>query len=386
MKPRALPAGVTRANWRTPPHARWAFRNLDALLPTAPVAAGAPIALARAHVDLSGLRFGDGAGGTTDWAGFLAATHADSMVVLHRGRVAFEWYADGMTAATRHMSFSITKSVLGLLAEMLAADGALDLARPVGELLPELAASAFAPATLRDLLDMRDGVPFDEDYANPDAAIHRYSRGYWGDAPAGVRHALAALTGAGSTPGAFRYRTPVGDIVAWAIERATGEPLSALLSRRLWRPIGAEQDAYLVLDNAGDHVGGTGLCLTTRDLARLGQLLLDDGRVADGSIGGAQVAPPAAIAAIRAGGCRDAFAEAARGDRPGWSYRSLWWHCHDACDSLCALGVFGQRLLARPGSATVIARFGSHPVAANAATDAAHQAAFDALDDLLAGG
>lgn len=369
---------VTRDNWRTPPHSRWAFHHLDELLPTRTIARGPSLReLPEAFVDLSDLNFDDGAGDRIDWPGFLERTHVDAMLVLHRGRIAFEHYANGMTRASRHMLFSITKSVVGLLAELLAAEGRLDLETPAGAIVPELAGTAFGAATLRTLLDMRDGVPFNEDYADPGADIHRYSQAYWGHDARGVRTALCNLPAVAGGSDAFAYRTPIADVVGWALERATGQGLAELLSDRLWRHIGAEHDAFFVLDNAGDPIAGAGLNATLRDVARLGQLLLEHGSLA---------VPAQAIASIAGGGDRAAFAPAAPPTRQGWSYRSFWWVPHDAVRSFAALGVFGQRLIVRPGDDLVIVRFGSHPIAANAPTDAIHGAAFDALAARLTGG
>jgi CubicO group peptidase (beta-lactamase class C family) len=361
---------ATRDNWRTHPHSVWAFQNLERLLPTARVAAPAAARpLAVEPLDLSDLRIADPDGGAMDWETFLAVTHADAIAVAHRGRLVVERYRNGMTPATRHMLFSITKSVAGLVAERLAAAGALDPSARAAELVPDLAGSAFGDATLRALLDMRDGVPFDENYADPDADIHRYSRGYWGPDGEGVRAKLAALP-AGPGRDRFAYRTPVADVVGWVLERATGRRFADLVASHVWGPMGAEHDARLVLDNAGDSIAGSGLNATLRDVVRLGLHLLEH-------------RDDPAVAAIRAGGCRDAFAAAAPPTRRGWSYRSFWWLAHDAAASFGAFGVFGQRLYVRPGTDTVIVRFGSHPTAANTPTDALHWSAFDALAQRL---
>jgi hypothetical protein len=91
------------------------------------------------------------------WPDFLDRTHTDAILVLHRGSIVFEEYRNGMAAETRHMLFSVTKSILGLIAELLAAQGAIDLALPAHAYVPELRGTMFEAAALRDLLDMRDG-------------------------------------------------------------------------------------------------------------------------------------------------------------------------------------------------------------------------------------
>jgi CubicO group peptidase (beta-lactamase class C family) len=373
-----MKAGVTRANWRTHPHSVWAFQNLASFLPMAEVAAGDSVRpFEEALLDLSQLRFRADTGEEMSWDAFLELTHTDAMLVLHRGAVVFEHYANGMLPGTRHMLFSITKSIVGLIAEMLIAQGLVEETAVAASYVPELGDGAFARATLRALLDMRDGVRFDENYADPDAEIHRYSAAYWGETEEGVRAALPRIGQAGQTPG-FAYRTPVTDVIGWCLVRATGTPLAVLLSELIWKDIGAATTASWVRDTGGHEIAATGLNATLRDVGRLAQMLVDQGRV-----GRNQVIAPDIVARIAEGGDRAAFAEAGMATRPGWSYRSHWWVPPEP-RRLRALGVYGQQLLVDIPNRLAIVRFGSHPVASNAATDSLHEAAFAALEAFLA--
>ncbi|WP_164066720.1 serine hydrolase, partial [Serratia marcescens] len=72
--------------------------------------------------------------------------------VLHRGRVVFERYFGALKAHKPHIAMSVTKSFVGVLAGMLVADGAIDPAAPVTRYVPELAASAFGDATVRQVM------------------------------------------------------------------------------------------------------------------------------------------------------------------------------------------------------------------------------------------
>jgi len=75
-----------------------------------------------------------------------------------------ERYFNGMTERSPHIFMSISKSMLGLLAGILAGRQALDLSRPVADIIPELKTTAWVGATVMQLLDMRTGVAFNEDY------------------------------------------------------------------------------------------------------------------------------------------------------------------------------------------------------------------------------
>ena len=374
-----MKAGVTRANWRTHPHSVWAFRNLAGFLPVAEVAAGpCLLPLEERLLNLSGIRFATADKDAIGWSEFLELTHTDAMLVLHRGRIIFEHYANGMAPETPHMLFSITKSIVGLLAEMLIAEGILDERAQAALYVPELAEAAFGVATIRSLLDMRDGVQFDENYANPGAEIHLYSAAYWGKAEGGVRAALPRVGSAGAA-GAFAYRTPVTDVVGWCVVRATGKPLAQLFSERIWSRIGAEKPAFWVRDTGGHEIAATGLNTTLRDAGRFALMLVDHGRR-----GGEEVIAPAIIDRIASGGDRASFAEAGMITRPGWSYRSHWWITPQA-GRFCALGVYGQRLIVDIPNELAIVRFGSHPVASNSVTDAIHDAALAALTSFVTG-
>ncbi len=350
------PTGMTAANWRAHPYAPWAFRNVAAFLPTAPILGVAPTDFLPGS-PLSSLVLPCDDGMPTDLHAMLDATHADGFIVLHRGRIVFEHYAEGMTAATQHLCFSVTKSLVGLIAELLIADGTIGPAAVAGTVVPELAGTGFAPAYLRDLLDMTDGVAFDEDYADSAAQIHDYSRHFWGDGGGGVLAALARLPQRASCCKSFAYRTPVTDVVGLMLERLTGDPLERLLVDLVWGPAGAGPATW-VRDTGGRVIASAGLSCTLRDLARVGRLLAT---AADTPFAEARDA-------IATGGDRSLFAAGKQPTRPGFSYRSFWWIDHPT-GAMNAFGVFGQRLHVVPQDDLVIARFGSHPVASNAATD-----------------
>ena len=106
-------------------------------------------------------------------------------------------------------------------------------------------------------------------------------------------------------------------------------------------------------------------------------MMLDRGRVGD-----EQVVPPAAIDGIERGGDRTKFAAAGYDTLPGGSYRSMWWHTGGG--AYAARGVHGQTVWIDPAADVVIARFASHPVAANAANDPTSLPAYRAVADHLA--
>lgn len=367
---------VTRTNWRLYPYSRWAFQHTRELVPSRALRrSDRPRDLPEHSVSLESLRFDDGEGGIISWAEFEERTFTDAMIILHHGAIIHERYFNGMTAHTPHHAFSVSKSFVGLLGEMLIADGILDPDAPVTLYLPELTGSGFAAATVRHLLDMTDGVAFDEDYANPDADVHLYSASYWTPAVAkgGARETLARLAGRDHLPGeGFSYRTPVADALGWVIARASGERLADLFRARLWHPAGCADDGYFLVDTAGDEIAASGLNATTRDMMRLALLVLEGTSI-----------PKRARNSIVGGGDRALLAASKHGERAPGSYRSQWWVSHDAQRSIAALGVYGQRVHIDTDDGLIVVRFGSHPLASNLATDGLHRRALGALRDFL---
>lgn len=371
-------------NWQEYPQKIWSFQHVREIFPTHDIARSGPVrALPVALLPLDSLQVGTAEAPQT-WPQMLKASHADAIVVLHKGRIIDERYFNGMTAATPHLMFSATKSMAGLMAATLVAEGRLDANAKIGSLLPELADSAWADASLRQVMDMTDGVSFTEVYTDPSSDIFAYV-GAMGWAPqirnpanpTGIQAMLGTLKKQRDARGTtFRYRSPATDVVAWAAMRAAGQSLSAWLQDRLWAPLGMEQDAYISLDPVGTEVSFAGMNASTRDLARLGQLLLQRGR-----LDGKQIIPAAVVEDLIRGGDPRAFEAGgvSTGTRKGWSYRSQWWVNPNAPRSFAAMGAFGQRLYVFPDAELVVALFSSHPSTVAAQIDPAQHRAFAAL-------
>lgn len=271
----------TLANWRTAPFNRFAFHHVRELVPSADIANDRQrVRELPAHpVDFSTLRIDPDAGEPLRFEAFLEETGTDGIVVLHRGRVAFERYANGMGAGQPHILMSVSKSMLGLLFGFLE----LDPQTRVTQILPELDATAYRGATLRHLLDMRAGIRFNEDYLATDGPIVEYRKATgWnplaaGETPSDLHSFYSKLTQAdGAHGGPLHYVSPNTDLLGWVIERATGRRYAELMSELLWKRIGAEYPAYVTVDRLGAPRAAGGLCVTVRDLARAGQFLIEN--------------------------------------------------------------------------------------------------------------
>jgi len=369
---------------RFPTH-RYAFSNMREFLPSARVGRGlAPIwELPAAHrddfdaLDLMPL------GGHDDitWEQSLAANFTDAILVLHKGKIAYERYFGVTRPDNTHIVWSVTKSFVGTLAEMLIHEGKLDPAAPIAALLPELANSGFGNATLRQVMDMTTGLDFSEEYTDPNSGIGAFSfalgltpraPGYTG--PTDVYAYLPGIKPAGGHGERFTYRTCNTEVLGWIVARTEGKRLDKVLSERIWQPLGMQQDADWLTDSTGMPFAGGGLNVTLRDLARFGEAMRCGGHG-----NGAQVIPSAVVESVTRGADPGHFAKAGYAHLPGWSYRSQWWITHNNRGAFTARGIHGQTIYVDPAAEMVIVRFASHPIAANTVLDQASLPAYEAL-------
>lgn len=371
------------------PQIRWSFVHMRQLIPTTQVSRGeGPVAeLPRAErADIDAVIFQPlGSSEAMTWAQSLDANYTDAIVVLHKGQLVYEKYFGVNTPATQHIANSVTKSVFGTLGAMLVQEGKLNPLARVSQYIPELQHSAFGDATVRQVLDMTTGLKYSENYADPQAGVWDYARagsmfprpsGYSG--PQTFYDYLKTLTKDGEHGEAFTYKTPNTELMGWLIRRATGQSVGRVLSERIWGKLGAERDAYLMVDTGGNEFAGGGFNLSARDMARFGEMMR-----LDGHFNGQQIVPKAVVDDVRAGGGKAEFAKAGYALLSGWSYRNMWWVSHNAHGAYSARGIHGQAIYIDPKAEMVIARFASHPLAANAHMDPTSLPAFHALAEHL---
>jgi CubicO group peptidase (beta-lactamase class C family) len=354
---------VTLSNWRKAPFSAWGFRNVRQLVPTADIAAsGQAIPLETSLEDIRHVGFTGHDGNPATVGEALGATNTDAFIVLRRGRIAAEWYGPGMSAATPHIVFSVSKSICGALGGILADRGLLDPDGRVIDYVPELKSSVYAGCTIRHLLDMAVGIAFTEDYDDPagDVARYRHAVG-WDPVPPGqdtidLRSFLKVQKPDGQKHGElFHYVSTNTDVLGWVYERACDRPYAELVSDYLWTPLGAEHDAYITVDAHNAMRAAGGVCVTPRDLARFGEMVRRRGIA-----GGRQVVPGKWIDDINERGDPGAWVRSDFADIfPQASYRSQWYRIDRDRGVLAAFGIHGQWIYIHPDAELVIIRMAS---------------------------
>ena len=347
---------ATLANWRTAPFNRWAFHHVRELIPTADIP-NDPRRMRElpAHKQNLDLRIEPDSGEPLTLAQFLAETQTDGFAVVHRGRLVAEHYDGGMTEEKPHILMSVSKSMLGLLISEIG----LDPKRRVVDFIPGMKDTAYRDATLRDLLDMRAGIVWDENYLATSGPIVEYRKATgWnplgpGDTPSDLKSFYVHIRETKAHGGPVHYVSPNSDLLGWLVEQATGERYAELMSKLVWQKAGAERSAYITVDRLGAPRCAGGMCTTLRDLARVGQWLIEE----------------------RSGWLRDLETQ---GDAKAWAagdlaevfrrlpmrYRSQWYVLDANRDKKAAplvfgWGIHGQHLFIDRTNEIVVARFAS---------------------------
>jgi CubicO group peptidase (beta-lactamase class C family) len=385
------PAGlVTLENWTSPPHLRWGFQHVREIVPTARIGRGqsGPLELERHLRDLGSIVFEPPGGGTMTVAEMLDQTSTDGFLVLHKGEIVTERYWNGMTSSTTHLLQSVSKSVAGTVAGILAGRGLIDPERPVTEYVPELAGTSFDGATVRHVLDMSTGTRYDETYAAADADVRLTEEvAGWRPAREGLPFAniyqqIADLENSRGHGEAFEYRSILTDLLGWILERAARTPYAELVSRELWSQIGAEHDAEITI-NQGITLPDGGMCVTLRDLGRFALLNLREGRM-----GERQIVPREWVLESRHGDEVSKVAYAAGeplNERSGWLYRNQWWVIDPDQGISTALGIHGQFAYINPPADVVCVKLSTWPDALDLEKGGICLAAFAAIAETLSG-
>lgn len=274
------------------------------------------------------------------------------MLIARGPYLVVEWYDLPQTAREPLLGLSMTKSVISLLLAQAVASGTVgSLDDPVTRYLPELADrdARWRAVSLRALDDMRAVIDGPGDRSAPLAVAARWYLS--GD----LRQRLIALEPDPAGQAQFRYHSGATQLVAAALEAATGHGIEQLFLAGVWQPLGAESPARWNLDRADGGAVKAFCCLsaTARDWLRLGQAFA-------GADAHARIVPSALRHRLRA-------ARPAERYRAGWIAQPAIDAAHaPAAERRClasdariaAVGWLGQTLLVDPAQGIVALRIG----------------------------
>jgi CubicO group peptidase (beta-lactamase class C family) len=289
----------------------------------------------------------------------LTDTGTTAFVVLADGRLVWEHYANGGHRERGERCFSVTKSVASALVGLAMGAGAIEsLDLPLATWLPDLFDPRVGDLTLRFILEMRSGIGFTEGLAP------------WRDEPrtyyaTDLRRRLLERRVVDPIGAFFHYNDWHPLLLSLVLERATGGPVTAWLQERLWFPLGAGAASMMVdrQDPAGIEHLESGLTARAYDLAKFGQLFLQDGIWQ-----GRRLLPPGWIESTTSPADTRWDADWFRyyRNRP-WGrflasgriyYKQFWWghRIDSARHDFFAMGVLGQHVYVSPDTRVVIVR------------------------------
>ena len=200
-----------------------------------------------------------------------------AIVVLKDGNIAYEDYFQDTSEDDLRISWSVAKSFLSALFGILLEEGAIEsIDDPVTKYAPELAASGYNAASIRNVLNMASGVEFDEDYLSFGSDINKMGRVL---AMGGSMDGFSVgITDTVRAPGEeWQYVSIDTHAISMVIRGATGRSIHDLMVEKLLNPMGLEQNPVMLTDGDGVAFVLGGLNLQTRDYARFGQMYLQDG-------------------------------------------------------------------------------------------------------------
>ena len=358
---------MNKENWLTAPINKKSFQNIESLFDTIRLkrSADAPSEIPLNLQSLDSIEMQNIEGQTQSFREMMDSTHTDSFLVLKNGEIIFEEYFNDMSSDSLHLMNSITKSFIGMLVGILSDEGIFDTKDKITKYLPELNDTGFSETTIQSALDMSSAVKFEEDYDDPLCEFWREAAvvGWRPDlvdenSPKTLLDfALSLKEKEQEEMEGYHYRSVLTNVIAMVIERAANKRVQDLLEKYLWQKLKTEQDAVIVVDKTGLPFVGAGMNACTRDLARFGQMILNDGLYEE-----EQIVPKEWIDSTRIGddGYRERFAKSDHGEMlPGGHYKNKMWVANS--DEMMCIGIFGQTIHINRNTGTVIVKFSSFP-------------------------
>jgi CubicO group peptidase (beta-lactamase class C family) len=360
--PSAVPVAVQILRWQMLDNSVSAliFRNMDSLFTTRTVARSGPV-WELPHTDQA-LDFKySWQGEALDASAVLERTYTNALLVIKDGRIVSEIYRNNSTPASRFIGWSMTKSITSVLIGCALAEDRIDsLDTAISDYLPELEGGGYAGVTIRQVMQMRSGVDYEEryDFANPGTAASNHIAALVRNTArfADVARTLPRIHEPGEV---FQYKTIDTAVLGWLIERVTQGSVAAYTEQCVWEPLGAEADGYYIMDGTpgvGREFSGAGFNATLRDYGRFGQMILNGG-VANGR---RLVAEDWIQQSTQPTGGED--------ERRG-GYGLQWWTMGNS-DAFSAIGLQGQYIYVDPATRTVVVKLSYFPPGDNSALDA----------------
>lgn len=285
---------------------------------------------------------------------YLDYTLTDALLVIRHDTILFEYYGNDFKPDDHHISWSMSKSVISALIGIAISEGKIrSIEETVTDYLPDFAGTGYDKVRIKDVLQMSSGVGFNEDYGDFNSDINVLGRYFALGMPMSE---FAKRLKRVREPGTYNLYVSVDtQVLGMILVKATGKSITEYMAEKLWSKIGAESDAYWIVDKSGMEFAIGGLNVTARDYAKLGKLFLDSGKW--------QGTPVVPAAWVRASVTPDAphvmpGKRNNAAEKDGYGFQ--WWIPYGAEDEFDAQGIYGQFIYIDPDKDMVIVKLSSN--------------------------
>lgn len=281
---------------------------------------------------------------------FLQTSRTTSLLVLHKGQIVKEYYGETGAADRPHISFSVAKSFVSALFGIAVDKGFVkSIEETVTDYVPELSDSGYNGVRIKDVLQMSSGVLFNEDYADFNSDINRFSRAIaFGTS---LDDFTASLTRE-REPGKYNHYVSIDtQVLGMILVRATQKSLTELAQMWLWEPLAMQDTAYWLSDDNGMELALGGLNITARDYAKFGLMFANDGQ-----LNGQQIVPLDWLKASVTPDAPHLFAGNNDASSSDYGYGFQWWIPPNADDEFMAKGIYHQYIYIDPDAEVVVVK------------------------------
>lgn len=356
---------VTLDNWKDFPFSTYTFQNVSELIPVQTIDGNGSYVFPKAvNEDLLASKF-EISGVTLSGHEILEQSFTDALVICKNGTVVSEYYAHGMTHDSQHLTFSVSKSITGIVAGIILKKLGISADTQISNFLPAASGGAYGDASIRNLLDMTVSLDFDESYSSKEGVYARYRQAMlWMPRNSDTKYSdedlaqfILSLPKTEDEHGyRFSYKSPNTDLLGLVLEKISKQSLANLISEELWKKLGCG-DATITVDNKEMARTAGGLSCSIEDLVIVGELMRSGG-----ILNGQMILDPMWVI--------DTFGQ---GDIKAWergefyesfpkgSYRNQWYSIGEG--ELCAIGIHGQWIYINAPLQTVIGKFSCQPKA-----------------------
>ena len=356
---------VTLDNWRKYPFNSWSFVNVRNLIPTSPIYNNPDkkVILQKQLIDIDDLVI-DHKNTSYKLKEIFKICDTDAFLVMHKGKIKFEFYDKFTRFNTPHIIFSVSKSLTSLLTGILVEKKVININNYISHILPETKGTAYEDATVRNVLDMSIASGFIEDYTGQAEIFKKYRSSTGWDLPEtkskqtvkGLHDFLSSMPKSNQKHGKkYHYCSPHSDLLGWIIERASGENYSKIMADLLFKKAGINHEANVTVDKWGASRAAGGISVSPYDLLLLSELVRNHGSNKNG-----QVVPAAWIEDFVNNKNNNSYLNQDNLERfPKGNYRSKWYQTGFKDNEYCAIGIHGQNIWINPQKEITIVRMSS---------------------------